>query len=108
MITVKIFRNENDRIYGFEVKNHGHEIVCSAVSILTLNTANSIEQFTDAPFSCDYNEEGGFFRFTVDGLKNGEDIPDAELLLKSMEFGLLGIKAEPEYERHINIINVND
>ncbi len=106
MITVKIFRNINGHIYGFESKNHGDKIVCSAVSILTLNTVNSVEHFTGTPFSCDFDENGGFLRFTVDGLKSGEDIPDAQLLLNSLELGLLGIKAE--YGRHINIINVND
>ncbi len=101
MISVKLFRNNNGHICGFQAKNHGDRIVCSAVSILTLNTVNSIEQFTDAQFSCDFNEEGGFLRYFVEAAKNGDFIHDVDLLLKSLELGLLGIKEE--YGKHINI-----
>ncbi|MDE6181647.1 MAG: ribosomal-processing cysteine protease Prp, partial [Eubacteriales bacterium] len=42
MIKVEFYQKSN-KIVGFEIKNHGKDIVCSAVSILSLNTVNSIE-----------------------------------------------------------------
>ena len=44
---------EQDSPVGVRVLNHGDPIVCSAVSILMLNCANSIEEFTDAGFTVD-------------------------------------------------------
>ena len=37
MIQAIFFKNKKN-ITGFEIKNHGTDIVCSAVSILSLNT----------------------------------------------------------------------
>ena len=44
---------EQDSPVGVRVLNHGDPIVCSAVSILMLNCAISIEEFTDAGFTVD-------------------------------------------------------
>ena len=46
MIQAVFFKNKKN-ITGFEIKNHGTDIVCSAVSILSLNTVNSLEAFTN-------------------------------------------------------------
>ena len=50
MITVEI-RKSGESYLGFSCKGHagyaeeGFDIICSAVSVLTVNTINSIEQF---------------------------------------------------------------
>ncbi|WP_250278507.1 ribosomal-processing cysteine protease Prp [[Clostridium] colinum] len=90
MIQAIFFKN-NENIIGFEVKNHGKDIVCSAVSILTLNTVNSIEVFTDAIYSIDYDTNGGFLKCIID--KNSL-CEKTILLLSSLELGLKGIEAE--------------
>ena len=64
--------------------DHGQDIVCSAVSVLVINTFNSIERFTDDTFSCEAAEDGGYMSMTF-----SEDISDrAQLLLDSMMLGL--------------------
>lgn len=93
-----IFFKKNDDIVGFQVKNHGRDIVCSAVSILTLNTVNSLDAFTDAKFTVDYDTNGGFLKCELD--TNAID-DNAKLLLLSLELGLNGI--EQEYPKDICI-----
>lgn len=89
MIHVVIERS-GDKVLGFESKGHaeageyGYDIVCSAVSVLTINTANAIESLTDARFSVDQVEEGGFLKVM---LGDGED-HDAQVLMKALVMGL--------------------
>ena len=68
----------------------GQELVCAAVSALTLNMANSVEHFTDTPFEAEMEEDSGLFRFRFTG-KTG---PEATLLMNSLIFGLLDIEEE--------------
>ncbi|MCL2840163.1 MAG: ribosomal-processing cysteine protease Prp [Defluviitaleaceae bacterium] len=65
MISAAITRNENGNVVGFTVENHGDSIVCAAVSMLVLNTVNSIEALTEEDFHCDYKGDGGFLKFTL-------------------------------------------
>ncbi len=104
MISVKIFRNNQGNIYGFEAVNHGNSIVCSAVSILTFNAVNSIEKFTNEKCACEYKEKGGFLKFSVSSLENGETNENASLLLNSMLLGLNGI--QQSYKNQLKIIEL--
>lgn len=99
MINVVLYK-KNNSIIGFEINNHGKDIVCSAVSILSLNTVNSIEAFTDAKYTVDFNSNGGFLKLFIDMSFYCEK---ADLLLKSLELGLKGI--ELEYSKEISIID---
>ena len=65
MITAEIVRDTQGKIIGFTVENHGESIVCAAVSMLVLNTVNSIELLTEDNFACDYNENGGYLKFSL-------------------------------------------
>jgi uncharacterized protein YsxB (DUF464 family) len=103
MIIVRIYRTEHNQIYGFEIKNHGKSIVCAAVSILALNTINSIENFTDEHIIYDYKENGGLLHCELPGTKNGEYCRDTELLMDSLVLGLTGI--ETEYKKQIKIFD---
>ena len=53
MTTVTIYQTKNGIYKGFELSGHagyaknGADIVCAAISMLTTNTINSIETFTD-------------------------------------------------------------
>ena len=80
---------------GFSLSGHagyaeeGMDIVCSAVSALTINTVNSIEAFTEDPMIVEEaGEEGGYLRFVL------TDVPSqqARLLLKSLGLGLKAIE----------------
>ena len=68
----------------------GQELVCAAVSALTLNMANSIEQFTDDSFDAEQDEQSGVFRFRfTSSISSG-----SELLMNSLVFGLQDIEEE--------------
>jgi uncharacterized protein YsxB (DUF464 family) len=76
---------------SFTVKSHGATYVCSAVSMLVLNTVNSIEALTDEPFKCDYNEDGGYISFSLSEPPAGKE---AKLLLDAMRLGIKSVKEE--------------
>ncbi|HCC08261.1 MAG TPA: ribosomal-processing cysteine protease Prp [Clostridiales bacterium] len=96
MIKVKVLKKEN-MIYGFDIvghagfDKHGKDIVCSAVSVLMINTINSISNFTKDDIVVDeYVENDGHIKFLVNGIYSKE----TEILLKSLEYGLYDINEQ--------------
>lgn len=93
MIQVTVW-TENDKYVGLDIHGHagydeyGYDIVCSAVSVLSINLANSIEAFTENLFTCEMEEGDYHFRLIEEV---GED---ARLLLKSCVLGLQSIEQE--------------
>lgn len=67
----------------------GQELICSAVSALTINMANSVEHFTEDKFEAEVEETAGLFRFrfTEDPVS-----PEAALLMNSLVLGLQDIE----------------
>ncbi len=94
MIKVTQYINKEDKIIGFKCSGHanyatkGQDIICSAVSVLVINTVNSIAEFTDDFISYSEDEESGIIDFTIDSHISNE----SELLLNSMFLGLQGIQ----------------
>ena len=93
MITVSV-RQSGGNISGFTVAGHagyadkGDDIVCAAVSILAINTVNSIEKLTGSVPVID--ESDGFLDVTVpDPAEKG-----VKLLLDSFLLGIEGIVEE--------------
>ena len=89
MISVVISK-QKDKYIGVSLNghagyaDHGQDIVCSAVSVLVINTFNSIEQFTDDAFASEAAEDGGYMTMAFP-----EGISDkSKLLLDSMILGL--------------------
>lgn len=99
MINAKIVRGSNGKIIGFTVENHGDNIVCAAVSMLVLNTVNSIELLTKDKFTCDYNENGGFLTFALTDPSTRTN--SIGILLDAMLLGLTS--AMKEYPDEIEI-----
>ena len=107
MIRAKIYRKQK-KICGFEISGHagyaaaGEDIVCSAVTVLCLNTVNAVEKFTDVPFKCEADEQqGGYLKvlFPLEGVADH----DTQLLLETMAQGLSGI--ELEYQKYLTLID---
>jgi len=98
VINVKITR-DSGKITGFTVENHGDSIVCAAVSMLVLNTVNSIEKLTRDNFACDYNENGGYLTFSLTNPSTATE--SINILLEAMFLGLTS--AEAEYSTEIEI-----
>ncbi len=102
MTTVRIFEH-NGMYQGYEADGHsgfaeaGEDIVCAAISVLTVNTANAIETLTDDPVEA--SEDDGYLvcRFP-EGLSE-----QGALLMDSMILGLKSI--ESSYGK--SFINVN-
>jgi len=96
MIKISIYQNEEDVITGFQLNghagyaDHGHDIVCAAVSALVINTINSVEQFTNDIFSLEQDEESGMIEFHV----TSEISDESKLLLNSLFLGLSGIQED--------------
>ena len=93
MITIEIHKIEN-QYSGFLSSGHagyaddGYDIICAAVSVLTVNTINSIETFTGDPFSV--RQEDGLVELVLEGTVSEK----TSLLLDSLIFGLLDIQEE--------------
>ncbi|MDD6101514.1 MAG: ribosomal-processing cysteine protease Prp [Clostridiales bacterium] len=96
MITVNIIKLQNGRICGFVIDGHaeydekGSDIICAAVSTLAINTANSIEEFTNDIINVSIDEEeGGHLSLLLPEVSD-----DSELLLKAFVLGIKNIEAE--------------
>ena len=103
MITVEI-RKSNGEYVGFSSKGHagyaeeGYDIVCAAVSVLTVNTVNSIEKFTDDAFKAEAADGMVRWKFTELPLSK-----EAKLLMDSLVLGLKDIQ-ENYGKKYIKII----
>ena len=87
---------ENNRIVAFTCNGHAgyaktsKDIVCSAISILIINTINSIETLTTTVPIIETDEKDGYIHCSFE-----DDITDdAALLLDSMFLGLSGIEKD--------------
>ncbi|OEH84245.1 hypothetical protein BHU72_12640 [Desulfuribacillus stibiiarsenatis] len=106
MVEIKIAKNSLDEIVSLQVNGHagyadaGQDIVCSAVSILTFNTINSIEHFLKAKLHPEATSLGSLeCDFPV--LEEVGAQEKMQLLLQSMLFGLRAI--EENYKDFIAI-----
>lgn len=101
-----------DQIVGFDISGHanyddyGKDIVCAAVSVLAQTTISSIHELAELK-GFEYKIDSGH---TFIKIKPKNINGSAQLLLKSFELGLMGIKQS--YNNYINIIqqevNLND
>ena len=95
MINVIVFKDDNGLIEGFSLKGHaefaeyGSDIVCSAVSMLTINTLNSISEFTSDTFTYQEDEQSGAMEFHM--VSSGQQ---SQLLLKALLLGLDTVRNE--------------
>ncbi|MCR5452097.1 MAG: ribosomal-processing cysteine protease Prp [Lachnospiraceae bacterium] len=103
MIRVTVFKEDGkyvsficDGHAGYA--KHGEDIVCAAVSMLVINTVNSILEFTDDKIDVSSDEDRGLI--SVD-FKNSPS-ERAKLLMDSMVLGLSGVKEEYD-GRYIDI-----
>ena len=87
---------EDDRVLAFTCNGHAgyaresEDIVCAAISVLVINTINSIETLTCTKPIVETDQESGYIHCSFE-----EDITDdAALLLDSMILGLSQIKEQ--------------
>jgi uncharacterized protein YsxB (DUF464 family) len=98
MIEVTIYKTKGHEYAGFDVEGHsgyadkGQDIVCAAVSMMVINTINSIERLTDDKTSLVQCDERGQINFRFDSYAGH----DAHLLVHSMILGLESIQEDIE------------
>ncbi len=92
MIQISIIRHNNEysqiKAFGHaEYDDYGKDIICSAVSVLIINTANSLEKFTKDLVLAQTYEDG-----TTEILLKEHPSKEAVLLIDSLVLGLEGIR----------------
>lgn len=99
MIRVTVFVDSEHHYTGIRMLGHagladdpqeGQELVCAAVSALTFNMSNSVEQFTDDSFEVEEEEKTGAFQFRFTSDMSSE----SQLLMNSFIFGLQNMEEE--------------
>ena len=106
MVEITIYKTNKQGYSGFDAKGHaglaesGQDILCSAISMLVINTINSIERFTADAMTIAQEETDGIIevRFLDEVSK------DSELLLDSMMLGLSSLEENESYQPFIDII----
>ena len=107
MVEITIYRNNNQKFVGFDVCGHagmadkGQDILCSAISILVINTVIAIERYTKDKPLVEADEEQGMIHCRF----NQNVRSDTSLLLQTMILGLENLEENPEYEPYIDIIH---
>ena len=76
---------------------HGEDIICSAVSALSINLVNSVENFTKDKFSCQITENTGDLKLSISNPSE-----KSTLLFKSCVLGLENISKE-DGKKYIDI-----
>lgn len=103
MVRVTFYRDRDQIPRGFDCLGHaeyadGSDIVCAAVSALTINCVNSVETFTEDAFDCSEDSgEGGEIRFRF----QGQPHDGARLLLNSLLLGLR--EMERNYGEYVDV-----
>ena len=97
MTEAVIFRAKKSGIIkGFAVRGHsgfaeaGSDVVCAAVSMLVINTMNSIESLTDDRFKASMDKEGTVIRFEFEDKPSDKSV----LLTDSMILGLKTVQRD--------------
>ena len=105
MTKVTIYKNVKKECVGFKALGHagyaeeGEDIVCAAISILTINTMNAIETFTDVDISLETDDELGLIEYRVD-----EPSKETSLLLDTMVLGLQTMADNENYAEYIDLL----
>lgn len=107
MFQIILYSNAEGKIIKFSCEGHAGyhkegingDIVCSAISVLVLNTINSIERFTQDACSYRADDADGRIEFAFQETPSDE----STLLLNSMILGLQSIADQREYEEFIDL-----
>jgi len=103
MIKAVFFKDSAADYRGFSISGHagyadrGKDIICAAVSVLSINTVNSINAFTKDKFEASVDEKTGMLTCSFPEKISAE----STLLVDSLLLGLRGI--EEDYTEHTYI-----
>ncbi|MCF0122373.1 MAG: ribosomal-processing cysteine protease Prp [Lachnospiraceae bacterium] len=106
MTKITFYQNHIGQYTGFELKGHtgymaaGSDIICAAISALTINTINSLERLANDNFTVDSDENHAYIRLFI--LGNHSKV--ADLLLRSLVMGLSDMKADESNQEYMDLI----
>ncbi len=91
----------NGEILGFRTEGHagyaesGSDIVCASISILVINTINTIDLYCDCTYTTDVNEKAGLIEFKLSPfVKDLKVSNEVRVLLNGLELGLCQVAKE--------------
>lgn len=108
MIKINLHYNKQGNLWRFVLDghagyaDHGQDIVCAAVSMIVINTINSIDLLTQENLLLEEDDRGGYIDCSFPDIKVNKGSKEALLLLTSMDLGLNSIKEQ--YGEYIQLI----
>ncbi|MCR5665787.1 MAG: ribosomal-processing cysteine protease Prp [Eubacterium sp.] len=96
MTKITVYKNNSNQYMGFKLTGHsgfaeeGEDIVCAGISVLAINTVNSIEQLTKQQFTMNDDEQSGDLEVRLASPAQ----EDTALLIESMILGLTMIRKQ--------------
>lgn len=105
MTNITFYRDEEDKYFGFECVGHagfskfGKDIVCAAISTLTINFVNSVDEFTNSQCETESEEKNGYLKVMIKDYNNEA----VQLLFKSLSLGLNGI--QEDFSKYLKLTN---
>ena len=96
MTKIEIYKDSAGSYRGFQCRDHagsgeyGFDIVCAAISVLTINTINSLDVLTKDTFELTQEEEAGFIQV----LFSNQISSGGRLLMDSYVMGIESIQEE--------------
>lgn len=107
MTNIYIFKKK-DLYYGFEMDGHAdfsreNDILCASLSVLSINTPNSIEKICSIdPEDMDLEVGDGYLKMMIDIESLDESkVRDVQTIMKTFEVGIISLKKE--YNKYIEI-----
>ncbi|MCR5202716.1 MAG: ribosomal-processing cysteine protease Prp [Lachnospiraceae bacterium] len=104
-MTIEFVKNAEGKLVEFHTKGHaeyddpGFDIVCSAISALTINFVNSVDELTEDGFTYTEAEDGNSVDFVLK-----EDFSDnTRLLFDSYHLGIMQL--EKTYGDYLQVIS---
>ncbi len=105
MIRVSFRYDDSGCPIAFRMSGHagygakGKDIICASVSVLAINTVNSIEKLAGDGYNIETDEKRGYMNFSFKEQPSDE----ARLLMRSLELGIKGI-IEDNGKRFITLV----
>ncbi|WP_423189631.1 ribosomal-processing cysteine protease Prp [Alkalibacterium sp. f15] len=102
------FRREGSKIMSVEISGHaeagpyGNDIVCAAVSALSIGTVNSLSEIAEIPVDVvSANDSGGYLKFTLPADLTQKQMETGQILMRSLYLSLKS--TEEEYQEYLRI-----
>ncbi|GEK87980.1 ribosomal-processing cysteine protease Prp [Alkalibacterium putridalgicola] len=102
------FRRKGSNFMSVEMSGHaeagpyGYDVVCAAVSALSIGTVNSLSEIAEIPVEVVSAEDsGGYLEFTIPAGISQKQMETGQILMKSLHLSLKSI--EEEYSEYVKI-----